>query len=167
MKYHHTNRPGFLLGLIDFCTAGLFFLIYMPLGLQDELDEILGRKTQRYWVAYVLGIPTMFIYTLVWMARIAEELRDKAKELGIEGPYTSWWHMFGWNTFGVLFFGPAVATYRFFDTLNKIERKLNAAAHHGRACRDRLGDSNADSSDLFHPRLLRVDVRDVIKYYEL
>ena len=107
MKYHHTNRPGFLLGLIDFCTAGLFFLIYMPLGL------------------YVLGIPTMFIYTLVWMARIAEELRDKAKELGIEGPYTSWWHMFGWNTFGVLFFGPAVATYRFFDTLNKIERKLN------------------------------------------
>ena len=109
----------------------------------------------------------MFIYTLVWMARIAEELRDKAKELGIEGPYTSWWHMFGWNTFGVLFFGPAVATYRFFDTLNKIERKLNAAAHHGRACRDRLGDSNADSSDLFHPRLLRVDVRDVIKYYEL
>ena len=41
------------------------------------------------------------------------------------------------------------------------------AAHHGRACRDRLGDSNADSSDLFHPRLLRVDVRDVIKYYEL
>ena len=125
MKYHHTNRPGFLFGLIDFCAAGLFFLIYMPLGLQDELDEILGRKTQRYWVAYVLGIPTMFIYTLVWMARIAEELRDKAKELGIEGPYTSWWHMFGWNTFGVLFFGPAVATYRFFDTLNKIERKLN------------------------------------------
>lgn len=27
--------------------------------------------------------------------------------------------------FGVLLFGPAVATYRFFDTLNKIERKLN------------------------------------------
>jgi hypothetical protein len=24
-----------------------------------------------------------------------------------------------------LLFGPAVATYRFFDTLNKIERKLN------------------------------------------
>lgn len=114
-----------MLGLIDFCTAGLFFLVYMPLGLQDEIDEILGHKTQRYWVAYVLGIPTMFIYTLVWMARIAEELRGKAKELGIESPYTSWWHMFGWNTFGVLFFGPAVATHRFFDTLNRIENRLN------------------------------------------
>ena len=52
MRFRHTNRPGFWLGFIDFFTAGLFFLLYMPLGgLQDELDEILGRKTQRYWVA--------------------------------------------------------------------------------------------------------------------
>ncbi len=43
----------------------------------------------------------------------------------IEGPYTSWWHMFGWNVFGLPLMGPAVATWRFFDTLNKIERKLN------------------------------------------
>ena len=54
MRFQHTHRPGFLFGLIDFCTAGLFFLFYMPLnGLQDELDEILGHRTQRYWVAYV------------------------------------------------------------------------------------------------------------------
>ena len=124
--FQHTNRPGFWLGLLDFCTFGLFFLFYMPLGgLQDELDRILGRRTQRYGVAYLLGIPTAFIYTLVWMARIAEELKAKAIELGIEGPYTSWWHMFGWNTFGVLLLGPAVDTGRLFDTLNKIERKLN------------------------------------------
>ena len=96
-----------------------------PYGLQDELDAILGRRTQRYWVAYLLGIPTLFIYTLVWMANIAEELKAKAIDLGIEGPFTSWWHMFGWNTFGVFLMGPAVATWRFFDTLNKIEQKLN------------------------------------------
>ena len=98
----------------------------MPLGgLQNELDEVLGRKTQPYWQAYLWGIPTLFIYTLVWMARIAEELKAKAIELGIEGPYTSWWHMFGWNVFGILLMGPAVATYRFFDTLNKVEVELN------------------------------------------
>ncbi len=34
--------------------------------------------------------------------------------------------LFGWNTFGVLLLGPAIATKRFFDTLNKLERKLNA-----------------------------------------
>ena len=46
-------------------------------------------------------------------------------EVAPEGPYTSWWHMFGWNVFGLPLMGPAVATWRFFDTLNKIERKLN------------------------------------------
>ena len=125
MRFQHTNRPGFLLGLIDFFTAGLFFLIYMRCGLQDELDEILGRRTQRYGVAYLLGIPTLFIYTLVWMGRIADELRAVALELGIEGRLTSYRHMFDWNVFGLLLMGPAVATHRFFDTLNKVERELN------------------------------------------
>ena len=122
MRFQHTNRPGFLLGLIDFFTAGLFFLIYMRCGLQDE---ILGRRTQRYGVAYLLGIPTLFIYTLVWMGRIADELRAVALELGIEGRLTSYRHMFDWNVFGLLLMGPAVATHRFFDTLNKVERELN------------------------------------------
>ncbi|MBR2996696.1 MAG: DUF4234 domain-containing protein [Lachnospiraceae bacterium] len=128
MRFRHTNRKGFLLGFIDFFTAGLFFLIYMQLGLQDELDEILGRKTQRYYIAYLLGIPTLFIYTLVWMARISEELKEKALELGIPGKHTSFRHMFCWNVFGVLCFGPMIATLRFFDTLNKIERELNRRA---------------------------------------
>ena len=126
MRYKHTDRKGFLLGFIDFFTFGLFFLVYMPLGgLQDELDEILGHRTQRYSTAYLIGIPTLFIYTLVWMAKIAEELKAKAIELGVEGPYTSFWHMFGWNTFGLLLFGPMVATKRFFDTLNRVESELN------------------------------------------
>ena len=125
MKYTHTNSHGFLLGTIDFFTAGVFFIFYMRHGLQQELDEILGRKTQRYYIAYLIGIPTLFIYPLIWMARIAEELKGVAEGLGIPGPHTSWRHMFGWNTLGLLLFGPAVATKRFFDTLNKVERRLN------------------------------------------
>ena len=125
MKFRHTSRPGFLLGLVDFMTAGLFFLFYMQRGLQNELDEILGRRTQRYYVAYLLGIPTLFLYTLVWMGKIAEELKGKAIELGIEGKLTSFRHMFDWNVFGLFLFGPAVATQRFFDTLNKVETELN------------------------------------------
>ncbi len=124
MEFKHTHRPGFWFGFIDFFTAGMFFLFYMPLGgLQDELDYILGRRTQRYWVAYLLGIPTLFIYPLIWMARIAEELKAIAIGMGIEGPYTSWWHMFGWNTLGLPLMGHAIATKRFFDTLNSIEQK--------------------------------------------
>lgn len=129
MKYAHTNRKGFWIGFIDFFTAGIFLLVYMPRGLQDELDVVLGHRTQRYWIAYLLGIPTLFIYTLVWMARIAEELKAKALDLGIEGKLTSFRHMFGWNTLGIFLLGPAVATHRFFDTLNKVERELNQAAN--------------------------------------
>ena len=126
MKFQHTKRPGFLLGFIDFFTAGLFFLLYMPLGgLQDELEEILGHRVRPYWQAYLLGIPTLFIYTLVWMARVAEELKAKAIELGAAGPYTSWRHMFWWNMLGCLCCGPMIATKRFFDTLNKVETALN------------------------------------------
>lgn len=129
MKYKHTNRQGFWIGFIDFFTAGIFLLFYMKRsGLQKELEEILGHKLQDYWKVYLLGIPNLFLYTLVWMARISEELKDKAIELKIEGPYTSFRHMFGWNTLGLLLFGPAVATERFFDTLNKVERKLNGEA---------------------------------------
>ena len=125
MRFKNVYRHGFWLGFIDFFTAGIFFLIYMQFGLQDEIDEILGKRTQRYGIAYLLGIPTLFIYTLVWMARVAEELKGKAVELGIEGKLTSFWHMFGWNTAGLLVFGPMIATYRFFDTLNKVEAELN------------------------------------------
>ena len=126
MRFRQTHRHGFWIGFVDFFTAGLFLLAYMPLGLQRELDEILGYRTQRYSVAYLLGIPTLFIYTLVWIARIAEELKAKAIGLGIDGPYTSFRHMCGWNVFGIfVLVGPMVATARFFSTLNRIEAELN------------------------------------------
>ena len=131
MTFKNTDRKGFLIGLADFFTAGIFLLIWVPLGLQRELDTVLGRRTQRYYIAYLLGIPTLFIYTLVWMAKISGELREKAVSLGIEGKLTSFWHMFCWNVFGVLVFGPMIATERFFDTLNKVERKLNEEGKNG------------------------------------
>lgn len=102
MRFAHTNRNGFLLGLADFCTFGLLFLLYMPLGgLQDELEEMLGHEVHPYWQAYLLGIPTLFLYTLVWMARIAQELGDLAIDMGIDGSHTSFRHMLGWNTLGL------------------------------------------------------------------
>ena len=138
MRFRHTDRPGFWLGFLDFFTAGLFFLFYMPFGgLQAELDEILGHRTQRYAAAYLLGIPTLFLYTLVWMARIAEELREKAGEMGIAGPHTSWRHMFWWNLLGCPCFGPMIATARFFRTLNQIEKEWNR-----RAARTEAGERN-------------------------
>ena len=129
MEYKHTNRKGFWIGFVDFFTAGVFLLFYMPLGgLQAEIEAVLGHPVLPYWKAYLLGIPTLFIYPLIWMARICEELKQKAIAMGIEGPYTSWRHMFCWNIFGQPLMGPAVATKRFFDTLNRVENELNRQA---------------------------------------
>lgn len=126
MKYKHTHRPGFLLGAVDFCTAGLFFLLYMPLSVQKEIDEILGKKTRPYWLAYLLGTFNFFVYTLVWMAKVCEDTKKKAIELGIK-PHTSFIHMMLWNILGMLVIvGPAVATEGYFRTLNEIEEKLNS-----------------------------------------
>ena len=97
----------------------------MPRGLEDELESVLGHKVMPYWKAYLLGIPTLFIYPLIWMGRIADELKNIAVDLGLSGPYTSFRHMFDWNVFGLILMGPAVATERFFRTLNQIEKKLN------------------------------------------
>jgi hypothetical protein len=94
MYFKNTRRPGFLLGVIDFCTAGMFFLIYMPLSLEKEFSYILKKKIQPYFVAYLLGIPTLFVYTLIWMARVCEDVKNKAIELGIK-PHTSWVICFG------------------------------------------------------------------------
>lgn len=83
MRFKHTNRCGFLLGFIDFFTAGLFFLLYMPFGgLQSEIEEVLGHKVRPYWQAYLLGVPTLFIYTLVLDGedrRRAESKSDRAR----------------------------------------------------------------------------------------
>ena len=134
-RYKHTSRPGFLLGFIDFFTAGLFFLVYMPLGLQEEIESVLGHRVMPYWKAYLYGIPTLFIYPLIWMARISEELKEKAIRLNVPGPHTCWWHMFGWNIFGLPLMGPAVATHRFFNTLNRVEKELNR--NHGMEVNDK------------------------------
>ena len=81
MEFSHTNRKGFWIGFIDFFTAGIFLLFYMPLsGLQDEIETVIGHRVPPYWKAYLLGIPTLFIYPLIWMARISEELKEKVMQ---------------------------------------------------------------------------------------
>ena len=64
MKSKRTNRPGFFLCFIVFFTVGLFFLYYMPHSLQNEIEEILGHRVVPYWKAYLLGIPTLFVYPM-------------------------------------------------------------------------------------------------------
>ena len=125
MKYKYTYRNGAIYAFLDIITMGIFLLILMK-RLQKEIEEITNKKFISYWKMYLLGIITLFIPCVIWISKVAEELNKKAKELNIEGKLTSYKSMFYWNIPGLItIFGPLYCTYRFFDTLNKIETKLN------------------------------------------
>lgn len=128
IRIPHTWGVGAALGLADFLLLGIPLLVIMPLGLQDDMERAIGHPLGRpYWQAYELGIPALFLYTLVWMSRVAEELGEEAEGLGVEEPHTSFLHMILWNTIGLPLLGPAVATGRLVDTLGKVERAQDAS----------------------------------------
>ena len=125
MKFIHTHRHGAALALIDLVTFGLFFLFYLP-PVEQEIRSITQKDFVPYWKVFLLGLLTLIIPNIVWISFRAEELKQKALELGIEGKLTSFQHMFIWNLFFMwTIIGPMIATQRFFDTLNQIEEKLN------------------------------------------
>ncbi len=125
MKFIHTHRHGAVLALIDLVTFGLFFLFYLP-PVEQEIRSITQKDFVPYWKVFLLGLVALIIPNIVWISFRAEELRQKALELGIEGKLTSFHHMFIWNLFFMwTIIGPMIATQRFFGTLNQIEEKLN------------------------------------------
>ena len=125
MKFPHTNRNGALIALVDIVTMGFFLLFYIR-PIEREIKTITKKNFIGYGWAFLLGLFTFILPNIFWISFRAEELETKAKELGIKGKLTSFNHMFYWNTFGLLLLiGPFLATHRFFDTLNKIERHLN------------------------------------------
>ena len=114
--------------MLDILTLGIFFLFYMN-DVSLEIESFSKKKGISYPLAYVLGLITFLLVPVVWFANRADVLNKKAKELGIEGKITTFDHAFYWNFFGwLILVGPFLATYRFFDTLNKIEIRLNEIA---------------------------------------
>ena len=128
MKYPHTHRNGALIAFLDIVTMGLFLLFYM-VPVEREIYSLTKKKFMPYWIAYLLGLVMFLLVPVFWISFRAEELKEKALEVGLEGKLTSFKHMFLWNILGCLILvGPLIATYRFFDTLNRLEEKENQKA---------------------------------------
>ena len=115
------RRPnGAWVAAIDLLTFGLFLLFYIP-PIEKRLKQLTGKDFLPYWVAYLWGWASLFIVPVVWVSLRAKELREAALEAGLEGGLTSFKEMFLWNIPGFLtLFGPLFATYRFFDTFDRL-----------------------------------------------
>ena len=117
------KKNGTLIAFLDIVTFGLYLFFYM-FPLQKEIESITKKKYVPYQLIFLLGLFTFIIPNVIWISRVAEDLKNVALEKHIEGKLTSFKHMFYWNIPGFLIVvGPFIATYRFFDTLNKIEEK--------------------------------------------
>ncbi len=128
MKYPHTHRNGALIAFLDIVTMGLFLLFYM-VPVEREIYSLTKKKIMPYPLAYLLGLVTFLLVPVFWISFRAEELKEKALAVGLEGKLTSFKHMFLWNILGCLILvGPLIATYRFFATLNRLEEKENQKA---------------------------------------
>lgn len=125
MTYQKTNRKGILLCLLDIITMGIFFVFYMK-EVREEIGSFGKKKGMPYWVAYLLGLITFLIVPLVWFSNRADAIREKADELNLDIKKTSFDHAYLWSFFGAfIIVGPFIATKRFFDTLNAVEKALN------------------------------------------
>jgi len=128
MKYPHTHRNGALIAFLDIVTMGLFLLFYM-VPVEREIYSLTKKKFMPYPFVYLLGLVTFLLVPVFWISFRAEELKEKALEVGLEGKLTSFKHMFLWNILGCLILvGPLIPTYRFFATLNRLEEEENQKA---------------------------------------
>ncbi len=128
MKYPHTHRNGALIAFLDIVTMGLFLLFYM-VPVEREISSLTKKKFMPYPFAYLLGLVTFLLVPLFWISFRAEELKEKALAVGLEGKLTSFKHMFLWNILGCLVLvGPLIATHCFFATLNRLEERENQKA---------------------------------------
>ena len=128
MTYQKTNRKGILLCLLDIITMGIFFVFYMK-EVREEIGSFGKKKGMPYWFAYLLGLITFLIVPLVWFSNRADAIREKADELNLDIKKTSFDHAYLWSFFGAfIIVGPFIATKRFFDTLNAVEKALNEPA---------------------------------------
>lgn len=132
-KFKHVRRSGVLFIIL----TPLTLLIYPWVVLAHVRKEVNSMTEGRpefkksipcFW-AFFLGLFTLFIVPLVWLARLAKKIRRLSEEHEVSKPYVSPAWMVCWLIFGsLILIGPFLAYCRFFRNLNRLEKKLNEEA---------------------------------------
>lgn len=115
------NRNIFLFVLLGLVTGGIYWIVAFCI-MGNEVNKICegdGKKTMFYLWAWLLGIITLGIFTLVWFYKVMERLKDNGYRYQIEVKHSGseflLWFLLG----SFIAVGPVVAFCHFASNINQ------------------------------------------------
>lgn len=115
------NRNIFLFILLNTVTCGIYGIVALC-KMSKEINEVCegdGRDTMNYIFAFLLGIVTFGIFTLIWFYKAMERLKDNGYRYGITVKHSGSEYLL-WTLLGsFIAVGPLVALCFFVSNVNQ------------------------------------------------
>lgn len=115
------NRNIFLFILLNTITCGIYGIVVLC-TMSKEINKICdgdGKETMNYIFAFLLGLVTLGIFTLIWFYKAMERLKDNGYRYGITVKHGGSEYLL-WTLLGsVIAVGPLVALCFFVSDVNQ------------------------------------------------
>ena len=126
MEYKNKKRSGALFTLLSLITLNIYCLVVIN-QVRKEVDYFTNKKSKPFWPIWILGFITLGIAPLIYISLLSNRIEEKATQLEISKPRTSFASTFNFAFFGILFIvGPFIGFHKMFATLNEVETILTA-----------------------------------------
>lgn len=125
MDYKNKKRSGVLFAFLSLITLNIYCLVVIN-KVRKEVDYFTNKKSKPFWPVWVLGFISLGIAPLIYVSLLSNRIEEKARQLEIARPKTSFASTFNFAFFGILFIiGPFIGFHKMFATLNEVEKVLS------------------------------------------
>lgn len=126
MEYKNKKRSGVLFTLLSPITLNIYCLVVIN-QVRKEVDYFTNKKSKPFWPIWILGFITLGIAPLIYISLLSNRIEERATQLEISRPRTSFASTFNFAFFGILLIiGPFIGFHKMFTTLNEVETVLSA-----------------------------------------
>lgn len=125
MDYKNKKRSGVLFTFLSLITLNIYCLVVIN-KVRKEVDYFTNKKSKPFWPIWILGFISLGIAPLIYVSLLSNRIEEKARQLEIARPRTSFASTFNFAFFGILFIiGPFIGFHKMFATLNEVEKVLS------------------------------------------
>lgn len=125
MDYKNKKRSGVLFTFLSLITLNIYCLVVIN-KIRKEVDYFTNKKSKPFWPIWILGFISLGIAPLIYVSLLSNRIEEKARQLEIARPSTSFASTFNFAFFGILFIiGPFIGFHKMFATLNEVEKVLS------------------------------------------